>query len=103
MEANEMQKMIYRFEELSSDLQHFAGGKGGSLAKLYQSGFPVPEGFVIAAPAFVDDQLLPEAWRQVQDQLDLLRGGDGEQAFAIRSSALSEDSESLRDPLFGTK
>lgn len=88
-----MQKMIYRFEELSSNLQHFAGGKGGSLAKLYQSGFPVPDGFVISASAFADDQLLPEAWEQVRDQLDLLRGGDGEQAFAIRSSALSEDSE----------
>ena len=76
-----MQKMIYRFEELSSDLQHLAGGKGGSLAKLYQSGFPIPEGFVIAASAFADDQLLPEAWRQVRDQLDLLRGDDGEQAL----------------------
>lgn len=88
-----MQKAIYTFEELSPDLRPLAGGKGGSLAKLYQSGYPVPDGFVICAPAFADDQLLPEAWEQVRDQLNLLRAGNGEQAFAIRSSALSEDSE----------
>ena len=88
-----MQKVVYKFEELSSDLQPLGGGKGGSLAKLYQSSFPVPEGFVISASAFAEDRLLPEAWRQVRDHLDLLRAGDGEQAFAIRSSALSEDSE----------
>ena len=88
-----MQKALYTFEELTSDLQPLAGGKGGSLAKLYQSGYPVPEGFIIPVSAFADDQLLPEAWAQVQDQLDLLRAGDGGRAFAIRSSALSEDSE----------
>ena len=88
-----MQKLVHTFEELSSDLQPLAGGKGGSLAKLFQAGFPVPKGFVIFAAAFSEDQLLPEAWSQVQDLLDLLRAGDDRQAFAIRSSALSEDSE----------
>ena len=88
-----MQKVVYTFEELSPGLQPRAGGKGGSLARLFQAGFPVPGGFVIFAAAFTEDRLGAEAWRQVQDQLDLLRAGDAGQAFAVRSSALSEDSE----------
>jgi rifampicin phosphotransferase len=93
MEATEVKKVIYKFEELSSDLQPLAGGKGGSLARLYRSGYPVPGGFVISATAFEGDQLLPEAWIQVRNHLDVLRAGDGEQAFAVRSSALREDSD----------
>ena len=88
-----MQKVIYQFEELTPEHQTLAGGKGRSLARLYQSGYPVPKGFVISTAAFAEEQLLPEAWRQVQDQLNVLRAGDGECAFAVRSSALSEDSD----------
>jgi rifampicin phosphotransferase len=69
-----------------------AGGKGGSLAKLYQSGYPVPPGFIILAAAFAEDRLLPEAWSQVQAELDRLRESNNGLPFAIRSSALSEDS-----------
>jgi phosphohistidine swiveling domain-containing protein len=93
MEAIDMQKVVYTFEELSSDLQPMAGGKGGSLARLHRSGYPVPQGFVILAAAFSEDRLLPEAWEQVRVRLDLLRAGSGKQALAVRSSALSEDSE----------
>lgn len=88
-----MTKHIYTFDELPSELQPQAGGKGGSLAKLYQSGYPVPAGFVILATAFEEDALLPEAWSQVRAQLEVLRAGNDQQAFAVRSSALSEDSE----------
>lgn len=88
-----MKKVVFAFEELSSDLQPMAGGKGGSLGKLCQAGFPVPEGFVVLAGAFSEDRLQPEAWEQVQEQLEALRAGDEDQAFAVRSSALSEDSE----------
>jgi phosphoenolpyruvate synthase/pyruvate phosphate dikinase len=55
--------MIRSFDELTPEQQTSAGGKAGTLARLYQAGYPVPDGFVI----------LPAA-------------------FAIRSSALSEDS-----------
>lgn len=88
-----MQKTIFKFAELTTDLQPLAGGKGGSLAKLYQSGFPVPEGFVITASAFTRDHLKPDAWELVKRQLDLLRAGNHGQVFAVRSSALCEDSE----------
>jgi rifampicin phosphotransferase len=89
----EMQKYVYTFEELPSNIQPLAGGKGGALAKLFQAGYPVPAGFVIFASAFSEDRLKPEAWSQILAQLDRLRAGNNKQAFAIRSSALSEDSE----------
>ena len=88
-----MEKIIYKFDELPSNLEYLAGGKGKSLARLYQAGYPVPAGFVILSKAFAEDHLRPEAWSQVQNQLDELRAGDSQQSFAIRSSALSEDSE----------
>jgi pyruvate,water dikinase len=84
--------MIQSFEELTAERQTFAGGKGGSLARVSQAGFPVPAGFVILPAAFEDDELVPEAWTQVQAYLNRLRGTDGKTAFAVRSSAMSEDS-----------
>jgi pyruvate,water dikinase len=62
------------------------------LARLYQAGYPVPDGFVILPAAFVGDDLVAEAWEQVQRHLERLRGTDKGASFAVRSSALSEDS-----------
>ncbi len=93
-----MSSMIRSFEELTAEQQSHAGGKGGALARLYQADYPVPDGFVILPTAFVDDELTPEAWTQVQVYLNRLRGTDGDadtlrpMAFAVRSSAMSEDS-----------
>jgi rifampicin phosphotransferase len=93
-----MDDVIRSFEELTPEQQPRAGGKGGSLAKLSQAGYPVPDGFVILPAAFEDDELTPgctlsaEAWAQVQVYLDQLRGADSKIAFAVRSSAMSEDS-----------
>jgi pyruvate,water dikinase len=86
-----MAHTIRSFSELTADELSSAGGKGGSLARLYQAGYPVPDGFVILPAAFVADELAPEAWAQVRSHLESLRGG-GETAFAVRSSAMSEDS-----------
>ena len=69
-----------------------AGGKGGSLARLYQAGYPVPGGFVILPSAFDGEDLTTDAWAEVQKQLNLLRTGEPDISFAVRSSALSEDS-----------
>lgn len=88
-----MQKYLSTFKELPSALKLEAGGKGRSLAELCQANFPVPAGFIIFPFAFSEDGLLAGAWDQAREQLDLLRAGDGGQAFAVRSSALSEDSE----------
>jgi phosphohistidine swiveling domain-containing protein len=88
-----MEDMIWSFEELGADRLPAAGGKGGMLARLYQAGYPVPEGIVVLPDAFIGDELRPEAWAQLQAQLERMRAAeDGMAAFAVRSSALSEDS-----------
>jgi pyruvate,water dikinase len=73
--------------------QPSAGGKGGTLARIYQAGFPVPDGFVVLPAAFDGDKLTVEGWRQVQEQLTHLgKNRNGRFSLAVRSSALSEDS-----------
>lgn len=84
--------MIYSFQQLTKEQAPFAGGKGRTLARLYQAGYRVPDGFVILPAAFAGDDLSPQAWAQVQTQLARLRKVDPQGAFAVRSSALSEDS-----------
>jgi len=86
-----MGRLVCAFSELTAEQQASAGGKGGTLAWLYQAGYPVPDGFVILPSAFDGDELDPEAWAQVQAHLARMRRGD-DTAFAVRSSALSEDS-----------
>ena len=84
--------MIKSFFELTRDQQLAAGGKGGTLARLAQAGYPVPDGFLILPSAFADDQLTESAWAQTREKLAALRTHNGRTAFAVRSSALSEDS-----------
>lgn len=83
---------VRSFNELTSEQQLLAGGKGGTLLRLYQARYPVPEGFVILPTAFVGDELAGEAWAQVRARLDHMRSGGTDIAFAVRSSALGEDS-----------
>lgn len=68
------------------------GGKGASLIKMHQAGIPVPKGFVIATNAYneLHKQELPENFQKALleafDSLDVQR-------VAVRSSAVSEDSD----------
>ncbi len=87
-----MTEVVLSFQELTADRRSSAGGKGGTLAQLYQAGYPIPDGFVILPSAFHNDQLHPEAWARAREELGRLRKGDGHVTFAVRSSALSEDS-----------
>ena len=87
-----MTSIVLSFNELRAEYLDSAGGKGGMLAKLYQSGYPVPEGFVILPAAFSGDSLTEEAWKQVQSYLQNLLKRNVSAGFAVRSSALSEDS-----------
>ena len=84
--------MIQPFRALSPEQAPFAGAKGRTLARLYSAGLPVPAGFIVLPDAFVGDDLKPEAWAQLQPHLARLRGADGNASFAVRSSALGEDS-----------
>jgi len=84
--------MVQPFNKLTTAQHAFAGGKGGTLAQLYQAGYPVPAGFVILPTAFAGDRLVPAAWTQIQTHLAHLRHSDRTTSFAVRSSALAEDS-----------
>jgi len=84
--------IVQAFDEIPVEALSSAGGKGGTLARLHQARYPVPDGFVILASAFAGDDLLPEAWDQVQAHLARHRRRDQGLALAVRSSALGEDS-----------
>lgn len=83
---------VMPFGQLGSESQRSAGGKGGALAKLYQAGYPVPNGFVVMPSAFQGDELAPDAWDIIKANLLPLQNNGKTARFAVRSSALSEDS-----------
>jgi phosphoenolpyruvate synthase/pyruvate phosphate dikinase len=88
-----MTEMVRTFDELEVEQFPWAGGKGSALARLTQAGYPVPDGFVILPDSFDDDDLKPQAWTAIQARLEQMRKVEnGMAAFAVRSSALSEDS-----------
>lgn len=62
------------------------------LARMFQNGYPVPEGFVVLPQAFQEEQLTAEAWDKMQAYLYTIRKKYQAAQFAVRSSALSEDS-----------
>jgi len=87
-----MNETVKSFAKLKQEERELAGGKGGTLAHLFQEGYPVPDGFVIMPDAFTGDELRSDGWQQVQTQLARSRNGSPMTSFAVRSSALSEDS-----------
>lgn len=87
-----MSDMVRSFDELTLNQQQMAGGKGGMLAKMYQEGYPVPEGFVILPSAFNEEKLKREVLDDIRERLALIRNKHANCSFAVRSSALSEDS-----------
>lgn len=87
-----MENMVKSFKDLTPDLQVVAGGKGGMLSRMFQNGYPVPEGFVVLPSAFQKEKLNAEAWNEIREYLNTIRKKHDGALFAVRSSALSEDS-----------
>ena len=87
-----MSDIVLSFRDLTPEQREATGPKGGTLARLYQASYPVPDGFLILPAAFSGDELTPRAWTQVRSHLDRLRSVQRGSAFAVRSSALGEDS-----------
>lgn len=87
-----MMNMVKNFKELTPELQSIAGGKGSMLSRMFQSGYPVPIGFVILPSAFKENKLEDVAWNEIKSNLKEMRKNNHETLFAVRSSALSEDS-----------
>jgi phosphohistidine swiveling domain-containing protein len=83
---------IVPFSDKESELEN-AGGKGAALVQLTRSGFPVPDGFILLPGGFAGDDLKAEVWTQAKAQLERMRKGSKNTSFAVRSSALSEDSD----------
>ncbi|AWB47092.1 phosphoenolpyruvate synthase [Paenibacillus sp. CAA11] len=84
--------MVYSLKTLPAHLQSLAGGKGSSLARMIQKRYPVPEGFVVLPGAFERGQLSSAAWHDIRQHLQAIRLASPHVLFAVRSSALSEDS-----------
>jgi rifampicin phosphotransferase len=84
--------MICLLEDLTPAQAILAGGKGDVLARLYQAGYRVPNAFVVLTSSFEKNDLKPEAWAEVRAALAKLRNGHPDLTFAVRSSALGEDS-----------
>jgi pyruvate,water dikinase len=87
-----MSKLVKHFRELTDELQVPAGGKGGMLGRMFREGYPVPEGIVVFPGAFKGGRLNDEAWKRVQSAVGLMRKEHEGVRFAVRSSALGEDS-----------
>ncbi|ABR35977.1 PEP/pyruvate-binding domain-containing protein [Clostridium beijerinckii] len=87
-----MLDMIKSFKELTPELQSLAGRKGCMLSKMFQAGYPVPDGFVILPSAFKENILNEDAWNKIKQYLKEIRKNNESVLFAVRSSALSEDS-----------
>lgn len=81
-------KFAYTFSDITHEAIGFAGGKGASLCKMYNSGILVPNGFIILSTAFENNRLKKETHSDIEKCLERLPA----RTFAVRSSALSEDS-----------
>ncbi|MBV7275932.1 phosphoenolpyruvate synthase [Clostridium sp. PL3] len=81
-------KFAYNFSDITNEALGYAGGKGSALCRMYNAGIDVPNGFVILAEAFENNELKKEAHLEIKKCLEMLT----EHTFAVRSSALSEDS-----------
>jgi len=84
--------IVKSFKELTPELRALAGGKGGMLARMFQDGYPVPEGFVVLPSAFQGEKLNKNAWEEILISINAIRKDNEGALFAVRSSALSEDS-----------
>lgn len=83
--------MIYAFNDRSIDYS-VCGGKGASLAKLSQAGFPVPKGFVVPADIYLEYEKFGTISEEIEQEILLMFDELGLSRVAVRSSAVAEDS-----------
>lgn len=82
-----MTNSIQPLDQLNEADASNVGGKAANLAKLIQSGLPVPDGFAISLAAFENGKLTDSTVQQVKSLID------SNKLYAVRSSALAEDAE----------
>lgn len=87
-----MERTIFTFRELKPGQRLNAGGKGGTLAFLFQKHYPVPQGIIAMPSAFSDDEITAESWSELTPLLATIRKSCSGTSFSVRSSAIAEDS-----------
>ncbi|MBI9052154.1 MAG: hypothetical protein JEZ00_22250 [Anaerolineaceae bacterium] len=85
-------KKIYWLNKLPPEEFSSAGGKARALAVLIQSGLPIPRGFVILPNAYAQDEISDDMQKIIINHVAKLRKNKNTMKFAVRSSALAEDS-----------
>ena len=80
---------IVWFDELTRDDVAIAGGKGANLGELARAGLPVPEGFVVTAPAYLEAMDVAGVREDLRERADRADVGD-EQSLARAASELQE-------------
>ena len=86
-----MMKYIYDLRSLPPEKQKTAGGKASSLSLMMQNlKMNIPAGYVITADGFRDGKLTDEASEELNS---IIAGLDRLKTYAVRSSAIGEDSE----------
>ena len=81
-------RAVYGLGELPAG-EATAGGKARALSRLVRAGLPVPKGFVVLPRGFEGSDLKPSTAAVLAEELTRFPAG---QRFAVRSSALAEDS-----------
>ncbi len=85
---------VRRLDELGRGDVDIAGGKGANLGELTRAGFPVPPGFVIAAPAYLEAMEANGTRARLREAIERVRTDD--------PSGLRASSESLRGMIRAT-
>ena len=86
-----MMKYIYNLRSLPPEKQKTAGGKASSLSLMMQNlKMNIPAGYVITADGFRDGKLTDKASEELNG---IIAGLDRLKTYAVRSSAIGEDSE----------
>ena len=79
-------ELVRSFAQLGREDVQFAGGKGANLGELTSAGLPVPEGFVVGAPAYA--AFCAESG--LREQLaELLDGVDVEDTAALQAASVA--------------
>jgi pyruvate,water dikinase len=81
------------FSEIKKEDITKIGSKAYTITYLYNNKLPIPNGFVIYPDAFIDDELTEDACDMILESLEKLMKLSKVERFAVRSSALNEDSQ----------
>jgi pyruvate,water dikinase len=87
-------KNVYWFNEISKSDVGIAGGKGANLGEMFQSGFPVPNGFIVGSNSYFDFIKSTGVDKVIKKSLENLSVED--------ELALNKASEIIKDAIVGT-